>query len=345
MTVLKAGEAERFLDGLTGGNPPSVLMAYGPDRGLVSEAIERFVSASGIDASDALATVVLDGATVAGDPGRLADEMNGPGLFGGRRVVRLREAGNDKRLVGAVRGVIENPPPDTALAIEGGDLKRGSTLLTAFERSRDAVALPCYADDEASLRRAIERRVRDGGMRIEGDALDALVEALGADRLASRAEVDKLLLYAHGRDRIERSDVRAVIDDAGAIAADDAVDGALTGDLARFSRAFARLTASKASTFLVLRDLAQQLQVLERAQDGGGGPGAVAKRLRGPGARVHFRRLPALERAAERLDQARTRELIAATAHATLESRRRAPLEADMVERLCLNVARPTKPF
>ena len=339
MGVLKAHEVERFLDALTARNAPPVLLAYGPDRGLVAEAVERFADASGVDRADALATVVLDGATLASDPGRLMDEINGPGLFGGARLVRLREAGNDKRLVSAVAAVLNSPPPGARLAIEGGDLKRGSALLKLFERSRAGTALPCYADDEAAVRRTAERMAREAGMAFEPDALDALVSSLGADRLSTRSEIDKVLLYARGAERITLDDVRLIGGDAGAVAADDAVDGALTGDGVRLARAFRRFTAAKGSTFLILRDLAQQLQWLERAQDGGGGASAAAKRLRSPGVRVHFKRVPALERAAARLAPERTRALIGQTADAILESRQRNALEEEVVERLLLEVA------
>ena len=339
MSVLKAHEVERFLDALTLRNAPPVLLAYGPDRGLVAEAVERFAEASGIDRADALATVVLDGTMLTSDPGRLVDEMNGPGLFGGTRLVRLREAGNEKRLVAAVSAVLDDPPPGARLAIEGGELKRGSALLKLFERSRSGTALPCYADDEAAVRRTAERMAREAGARFEAAALDALVSSLGADRRSTRSEIDKILLYARDAEEVTLDHVRAIGGDAGAVAADDAVDGALTGDSARLVRAFARFTAAKGSTFLILRDLAQQLQWLERAQDGGGGASAAAKRLRSPGVRVHFKRIPALERAAGRLRPERTRMLIGRTAETILESRRRNALEEEIVERLLLEVS------
>ena len=339
MGVLKAHEVERFLDGLGARNVPPVLMAYGPDRGLVAECVERYGAVAGIDPNDALALAVLDGAALASDPGRLADEMNGPGLFGGPRMVRLREAGNDKRLVAAVDAVLADPPPGAFLAIEGGDLKRGSALLKLFERTRAGTALPCYADDEAAVRRTAERMARDAGLAIEPDALEALVSSLGADRLTTRSEIDKLLLYARGKERVTLDHVRAIGGDAGAVAADDAVDGALLGDAKRFRRAYARLLASKGSPFLVLRDLAQQLQWLERAQAGGGGASATAKRLRAPGVRVHFKRLPALEGAAARLSPERTRALVARTADVILHSRRTGALEGEIVERFCLEIA------
>ena len=340
MTVLKAHEVERFLDGLPKSGAPFCVMAYGPDRGLVADCLARFAAATGVDRGDALATVILDGPAIQSDPGRLRDELDGPGLFGGRRLVRLREAGNEKRLVTAVADALADPPPDAHLAIEGGDLKRGSALLKAFERTRSGTALPCYVDDDRALERTIARMVEDAGKTMEGDARAALIDALGGDRLATRAELAKLLLYVGDDDAVTLDHVRAIVGDVGAVAADEAVDGALSGDAGRFERAYARLLTSKASPFLVLRDLVQQLQWLERAQEGANTPNAATRAIEGFGPRLHFRRIPALKAAAGRLPPPRTLRLLRRAGDAILETRRRPELEPELVRTLCLDVAR-----
>ena len=319
---------------------PFCVMAHGPDRGLVAECLQRFAAATKVDAADATATVILDGATLASDPGRLADELNGPGLFGGTRLVRLREIGNDKRAVEAIKAALDDPPPDAHLAIEAGEPRRGAALLNAFERTRVGYALPCYADDERAVARVVDDAFKDAKVELEPDAREALLASLGGDRLLTRAEINKLLLYAHGADRVTLEDVRALTGDAGAIAADAAVDAALSGDVSALETAFRRVLAARLAPFLVLRDLAAQLQVLERAQGEGGGPKAVAGRLERMGGRIHFRRLPALRAAAQRVAPPRTGALVNATTDAILRSRQRPALEAEIVRALLFDVAR-----
>ena len=344
MSVLKAHEVEPFLRRLEakGGDagPPFCLMAFGPDRGFVSHAVGRYCAATPVDTSDSLALSVMDGPTVAADPGRLWDELNGPGLFGGGRLVRLREVGGDKRLADAIGGVIADPPNGAFLAIEAGDLKRTSGLVKAFDGSRHAVALPCYADDARSLGATLDHALKDAGRTIDEDARVALLSTLGGDRRMTLAEIDKLLLYTHGSDRIALEDVRAVTGDTAAQSADLVVDAALRGEAGAFERHYARLLAARASPFLVLRDLAQQLQWVERAQSEAGGAGrSAAQRLSAiAGRRVHFKRMPALEHAARTIAAHDVRGLGERTTRTILDTRLLPALEAEQVATLCRSV-------
>ncbi len=94
MSELKAGEVDRFLK-----NPDqskTVYLAYGPDRGLVSERAESLAKSSGVDLSDGFSTIKLDANELAGDPVRLIDEAYTVAMFGGDRLIWIRNAGNQK---------------------------------------------------------------------------------------------------------------------------------------------------------------------------------------------------------------------------------------------------------
>ena len=54
-------------------------------------------------------------------------------------------------------------------------------------------------------------------LTITPDARALLLSLLGGDRMASRNEMQKLALYAHGQTSVDVDDVMAVASDAGAI--------------------------------------------------------------------------------------------------------------------------------
>src|SRR4029077_5187753 len=76
---------------------PSVaaVLFYGPDQGLVRERALDLVTRIAGDAGDPFRVAELSAAQLKDDPARLADEAAALSLSGGRRVLRLREAGDN----------------------------------------------------------------------------------------------------------------------------------------------------------------------------------------------------------------------------------------------------------
>ena len=75
----------------------------------------------------------------------------------------------------------------------------------------------------------MDDELRIANLRIAQDARAALMSFLGGDRQASRNELRKLTLYAHGKGEITLDDVMAVVADASELKLDPIVDGAFAG--------------------------------------------------------------------------------------------------------------------
>lgn len=227
MVAIKSYEADKFLQRDAAGFV--AYLVFGTDIGLVSERVAAVLKALVDDPGDPFQVVRLRGEEVAADPGRLADEVNTIPLFGGRRAVLVEGTGRD---LGPALTHHLAARPGTPVVIAGPGLKRDAALRKLIERARTAVAIECYPDDAPDIARLIEAEVADAGLAIEPEARDGLVALLGADRLASRAEIAKLVLYAHGQGTITLDDVEAVVADAAAQATDQLIDATFAGDLA-----------------------------------------------------------------------------------------------------------------
>jgi DNA polymerase-3 subunit delta len=317
MTAIKAADVERTLRRLD--SRAAVLLFYGPDAGLVAEraraAAERFVS----DPADPFQLVRLDGDALASDPARMADEAGTIGLFGGRRALWVRPTG--RNLAPAVEPALADPAPDTLIVVEAGDLGRNSPLRTLCERHPRALALPCYADEGASLSEMVDRTLREAALAIGPEVKRLLVANLGGDRLASRAELGKLALYAHGRGEITAEDVEAVISDVSSVAQDAGVDAAFGGHRPELDACLRRLRAEGAAPSAVLgAALRHALQLLAaRAEvEAGRSASAVVEGWRG----LHFRRKNAVGKQLASWRAASLATAVARLQAAVLESRR-----------------------
>lgn len=326
MSEIKSHEFEGFLQRAprSGG----VFLIYGPDRGLVSERAGQLARLTGVPLDDAFSVLRITASDLVGQPGRLLDEMNAIGLFGGDRLVWLKDAGNEKPLIEAIGILDKEPPRGCSLVIEAGDLKKGAGLRKAVEGSRSAIAIPCYADDTRALSTLIDTELEAAGLRIVPAARQRLMESIGGDRLASRNEVRKLALYCHGRNVVEEEDVMAAIGDASAISVDDAVDAILKGDNGAFLNAMQKIMSSKTPVFLVLQACLRQFQLLElmRAEMDEKRTNA-SQVIATMGRQLHFRRKPVVEQALKKWSLPAIRREAGRLQSAILQSRQRSSLE------------------
>lgn len=332
MTVLRAGDIDRFLKEPDPKKP--VVLVYGPDSGLVSERAGMVVRKMAGENADPFSLVQLDGDIVAGDPGKLIDEAQTIGLFGNHRVIRVRAGA--KNFASAVEALLAKPPQATVV-IEAGDLRPTSPLRSICEKSQAAAVIPCYVDTDRDLARLIS----DSNLSFGPGAREELVALLGADRLSTRAELEKLALYAQGNNgKVTVEDVRAVIADASALALDDVLDSAATGDaeaaLVALNKAYAAGTQPAAILNAAIRHVTQ-LHRLKLAVDAGDSPARVVEYARPP---VFFRRRPHFERALNRYGSELLAREIVALSDASLAARKDAALAATIAERAILRLAK-----
>lgn len=326
MAEIKAHEFDQFVKRRA--RDFRIFLVYGPDRGLVSERAAELARMTGVDMSDAFSFMRLDASDINADPGRLFDEANSTGLFGGEKLIWIKGAGADKGLAEALSGLAENPPSNAWVVIEAGDLKKGANLRKAAEGAGAAMAIPCYADDAKSLNALIDEELSAAGLRITADARMALQDCLGGDRLASRNEIRKLALYARDDGLIEERHVTAIVGDASAVSADDAVDAVLKGDLTGFHHAIQKVVASKTPVFLVLQGCLRQLQLLDLMRtEIDGRRASVQDAVNAHGRHLHFRRKPVVENALRSLSAQTIATEMTRLQAAVLQSRQRASLE------------------
>jgi DNA polymerase III subunit delta len=283
---VKASQIDRFM-----ARVPDRLIAaliFGPDQGAVHERANAMARTIVPDLSDPFRVCVLEESQIASDPGRLWDEAAAISMMGGRRILRIRDAGNG--LSPVMSRFLENPAGDALVIVEAGDLARTASLRQLFVECDNAAAIGCYADDAEGLESLIRTVLRAEGLSIEPDALAMLISRLGSDRGVTRSELEKLVLYAMGEKLVTEADVLAITGDESALRIDEIGDCAGLGDYAGLDRSLTRLWAAGTAPGTVLRRAMshfQQVLVLrEDAADGADMTQAI-KKIRPP---LHFSR-------------------------------------------------------
>jgi len=237
------------------------VLLYGPDAGLVRERADALGRTVSEDLRDPFRVADLTGAIIAADPARLFDEAAQISLMGGgRRLVRVREAGDAQST--AFARFLTDSPGDGLVVVEGGDLPGRSSLRRAFDDAPRGVAIGCYPDSARDLTEVIRESLAAHRVTASRDAIDFLTAHLGGDRLLTRSELEKLALYAGDGGRVELDDARVSIADSAALSLEDAVLAVAEGDAAALDRALSRVFQEGENPVSVVRATLRHLQRL-----------------------------------------------------------------------------------
>ena len=335
MVAIKASQAEAYLK-----SPDAKIMAvlfFGPDAGLVSERASRLARALAALESPPGEILSIEETDLDEDPARLSIELQTIPMFGGRKIVRARSG---RRVTSAtIKPLIEEGGLASYLIIEAGNLRPDEGLRPLFEKSTAAVAIPCYADSEEDLGRLVQEVMRSNGLRLAPDLRDLLVSRLGADRGLSRGELDKLALYAHGRDEVTAEDIEAVVGDASDLQLDRIPEAAASGDSARAAIDADRAIAAGDGAQTIL--LATQryfirLHRLRAAVEAGRSIDDAVRQTRPP---VPFKAQALLAQQCRAWSLSKLTAALAEISSAVAATRQTGALEETLVERLLLRLA------
>jgi DNA polymerase-3 subunit delta len=334
LVALRGKDIDAFLARPDPGRP--IILLYGPDAGLVRERADALLASAVDDPNDPFSLVRLDGDELSAEPSRLVEEAMTVPLFGGRRAIRVR-AGS-RSFASGVDTLADSPLKDCRIVIEAGELRPESPLRKACERAKTAVAIACYPG-ERDLAKLIDDELRVSNLRITPDARAALAALLGGDRQASRNELKKLALYAHGKSEVTLDDVMAVVADASELKIDPIVDGAFAGKPDLVETEFAKAMVAGTYPGMIISAAQRQAAWLHKTSLAVAEGTPVSTLLDSGFPRLHFSRKGNVETALRHFNAARLTLIIEQLATAALEMRKQASLAAVIAQRTLLSIA------
>lgn len=339
VVALRGKEIDAYLARPDAGRP--IILLYGPDAGLVRERADALIASAVDDPNDPFSLVRLDGDDLAAEPSRLVDEAMTIPMFGGRRAIRVR-AGS-RSFASGVDTLADSPLKDCRIVIEAGELRPESPLRKACEKARTAVAIACYPDTERDLAKLIDDELRTSGLRLAADARAVLMSLLGGDRQASRNELRKLALYAHGKGEIDLDDVMTVVSDASELKLDPIVDGAFAGRPDVVENEFAKAMVAGTYPGVIISAAQRQAAWLHKSALAVADGTPIGAILEGGYPKVHFSRKGSVEIALRNFSPARLANVIDQLGTAALDMRKQATLASAIGLRTLLAIAANAK--
>jgi DNA polymerase III subunit delta len=236
-----------------------VVLLFGDDAGMIRDRAETLVRTVAGSLDDPFLVTELPREDIR----QLANEAAGLSLMGGRRVVRVRDVTD--AATEPVLAVLKGKAP-ALVVLEAPTIASRSKLRTALEAAPEGAAIGCYPEEGRALEETIRETLKSHGSGIDPDALSWLSQQLGADRASTRAELEKLALYAGPGNRVDLDAAMTCVGDLAGLSLDDALFAATTGDVAMADRALESAVAEGAAPVQVLRAALNHLQKLHRAR-------------------------------------------------------------------------------
>ena len=267
-----------------GGQTRAVIL-FGPDQGMVRERAKAIGKQISADLNDAFQVARVTAKNLQEHPSMLADEMAAISMMGGRRLVWLEDA--DKSCLESLKLALASAG-EGFLLVTAGDIRKTDALVKPFTaKDTTVLAIPCYSDEGGSLAQLVQSVLSQAGLQIEQHAMRYLVNNLGADRMVSRRELDKLVLYMGTADRypnrqVTMDDVRANVGDSSAFVLTQIAESVTGGNKKGLEDGLERAWISGDNPVAILRIVQNRLLRFHQARghmEAGMPAGAAVKKM------------------------------------------------------------------
>ncbi|MCW9036183.1 MAG: DNA polymerase III subunit delta [Rhodospirillales bacterium] len=258
---IPAGQVENFLS--APGSVNRAVLLYGPDTGLVRERAKKIITVITEDINDPFRVTELNASTLKQDPARLTDEVSALSFSGGQRAIRIPDGADS--LTSLFKDFFKHPVGEGFIVVEAGELSPRSTLRKLFESEKTCGAIACYGDEGHSLVQIIRGTFSKAQLDITPDAMAFLNQHLGGDRLMTRSELDKIVLYKGGESSITLDDVIACTGDSSTFSLDSIALAAADGNQDKLEEAIEKAMEETIQPIAILRSVARHFQRLHLA--------------------------------------------------------------------------------
>ncbi len=274
--IKKPAAAQQFLQ-----NPGQTtgILLYGSDEGQIQQFAKLLRQT--VTNGDTFCYEEINAAQLDKEPGLLSDTLLSPSLMGGKRLVRLREAGHSHtKYIKDVLG--QWSAQDAILLVDSNATKKGS-LQKLFEENTDSlVAVPCYVPEGSGKQQQIQQLLQQQSLSLPTEAIQYLNAILPGDGQLLSMEVEKLALYAGETKQLTLQQVERCCSGLFEASFDDFSYNVLEGNVANALNALKRLEQDGIPALVLVRTTLNLSQQLLKCLNSNQPPAMAANQLRPP---------------------------------------------------------------
>jgi len=264
----------------------SAILLHGSDSGLRSSRSQQLAALYSDDLDDVFSVTRISGASLGGEPSKIADAAAEIPMFG-TRLVLVKASGTE--LLDACKLLLAKPVRGAMVIIDASDTTTKHAVVKLFESSDIAAAIGCYPDSDGDIRQLAQTIFQQDNVSVDRDGLALISARLGSDHAATRAELEKLVLLAGPGGTLTVETISEALGDSAVLAVDDVANAVANGHVPALSKALRKAWLEEANCVMIIRGCQtyfNQLGMLGYAVLAGQSPQTAVRGLRPP---VHFK--------------------------------------------------------
>ncbi len=227
--IKKISEAFNFGKGNT---PPRLFLAYGPDRGFVTQAIDTLSKELLKSEKDLEVRNVFD-SDLSGNFSAFENSITNVSLFGGATlaIVRLQNESQSAKIL-ELLGRVESGETQIngACYFECHDFSAKSKLVQGFENSTKAAALRLFEPSKAEYAKLLKDIALEEQVNIDQIVIDRIIETSAQDSVSIVALIRNLALFVGSGGKIDENALLAMSDNSREAGIDEVLSAAFLGE-------------------------------------------------------------------------------------------------------------------
>ena len=174
-------------------------LVYGENQGLKNEIIQNLKKnlKGNIDNYDEAQILV--------DKELFYEKIFNQSLFEKEKIVIVNRC--SEKIYDIIENILEKKISDTKIILNANLLEKKSKLRNLFEKNKELVIVPTYKDTSVGLLEIARKFFYNYKISISQEAINLLVSRCNGDRGHLKSELDKVLIYMHGKKNINLEEI------------------------------------------------------------------------------------------------------------------------------------------
>ena len=236
------------------------VLLYGPDSGLISLRSKEIQKALNKNNENSYLISKLYFAETKETPSIVVDEFVSISMFGDKKIIILKDFSDS---VYKTLEFLEGKESDHFLIIEADNLDTKSKLRSFVEKSQYFASLPCYVDDEKSIKQIIVQKFAELEVKYDREVLDLLTSNFGGNRMIIINEVEKLATFVGEDKYVTAEHFRGCIQDVSEAQIDNLINSFAELNLEKTHILLAKLFNENVNFTIILRSFINYFSKLQ----------------------------------------------------------------------------------